>query len=189
MAEHTVDEQTRCCPYLSLKRKRGTRLEVPSRDHRCYSSGEPLDIPLSQEEYCLSSYHTHCPLYSGPPQVAPPATGMKKWFDRIPAGDRMTYIRIIIVIIVIVNIYIFAELVNAMRDTDATTAPSGVITATATLPALSPSLPTLNTTMGTTGPSPHTGGGADPNLSVVVTNTTPVSSVGSPSLFFPLINR
>jgi hypothetical protein len=188
MAEHTMDEQTSYCPYLSLKRKRGTRLDVPSPEHRCYSNDEPLEIPLSQEEFCLSPSHIYCPLYSGPPQAAPPATGIQKLIEQIPAKDRTTYIRVFVVIIVIANIYIFAELLNVIQGSAPTAAPNGTITATVVPSPFPTGMPTLLPTTGTTGMAPQPGTNTDPNLSVVVTNTMP-ASVGTPNLFFPVVNR
>src|SRR3954447_16192930 len=53
------------CPYLGLKQNRAIRFASPTPEHRCFVSGEPLEIPVDQASYCLSQGHVHCPLYMG----------------------------------------------------------------------------------------------------------------------------
>lgn len=53
------------CPYLGLRQNREVRFSTPSTEHRCYASGEAMQIPVDQSSYCLSQFHTQCPLYMG----------------------------------------------------------------------------------------------------------------------------
>ncbi len=53
------------CPYLGLKQNRAIRFAAPTPEHRCFVSGEPLEIPVDQASYCLAQGHVHCPLYMG----------------------------------------------------------------------------------------------------------------------------
>ena len=53
------------CPYVGLKQNRSIQFSTPTVEHRCYVSGDALDIPVDQASYCLSQFHTQCPLYMG----------------------------------------------------------------------------------------------------------------------------
>src|SRR6476619_6011202 len=60
-----MSEPTGHCPYLGLKQNRAIRFASPTPEHRCFVSGEPLEIPVDQASYCLAQGHVHCPLYMG----------------------------------------------------------------------------------------------------------------------------
>lgn len=53
------------CPYVGLKQNRSIQFSTPTAEHRCYVSGDALDVPVDQASYCLSQFHTQCPLYMG----------------------------------------------------------------------------------------------------------------------------
>lgn len=53
------------CPYIGLKQNRAIRFSTPTAEHRCYISGDAMDIPVDQASYCLTQFHTQCPLYMG----------------------------------------------------------------------------------------------------------------------------
>jgi len=53
------------CPYVGLKQNRSIQFSTPTAEHRCYVSGDALEIPVDQASYCLSQFHTQCPLYMG----------------------------------------------------------------------------------------------------------------------------
>ncbi len=53
------------CPYIGLKQNRAIRFSTSTAEHRCYISGDAMDIPVDQASYCLTQFHTQCPLYMG----------------------------------------------------------------------------------------------------------------------------
>lgn len=53
------------CPYVGLRQNKAIQFSTPTAEHRCYVSGDALDIPVDQASYCLSQFHTQCPLYMG----------------------------------------------------------------------------------------------------------------------------
>jgi spore germination protein GerM len=53
------------CPYVGLRQNRAVRFSTPSAEHRCHVGGEAMQIPVDQSSYCLSQFHTQCPLYMG----------------------------------------------------------------------------------------------------------------------------
>ncbi len=53
------------CPYVGLRQNKSIQFSTPTAEHRCYVSGDALDIPVDQASYCLSQFHTQCPLYMG----------------------------------------------------------------------------------------------------------------------------
>src|SRR3954467_15295453 len=92
------------CPSLGLKQNRAIRFASPTPEHRCYVSGEPLEIPVDQASYCLSQGHVHCPLYMGltvpttsdTPTVVGgalvvPAGGVRGWLTTLSPRDRAIY--------------------------------------------------------------------------------------------------
>src|SRR5258706_5895640 len=114
-------EPTGHCPYLGLKQNRAIRFASPTPEHRCYVSGEPLEIPVDQANYCLSQGHVHCPLYMGlslpttgeiaatPPGIAtPPPGGVRGWFASLSPADPATYTMLICMLVLIVAIYLLA---------------------------------------------------------------------------------
>jgi spore germination protein GerM len=117
-------EPTGHCPYLGLKQNRAIRFASPTPEHRCYVSGEPLDIPVDQGTYCLSQGHVHCPLYMGlslptttdaAPTVvggvvAAAPTGVRGWFATLSTRDRAIYAIMLGMLAVIMGVYLFAGL-------------------------------------------------------------------------------
>lgn len=53
------------CPFIGLKQNRAIRFSTPTAEHRCYINGEATEVPVDQASYCLSPFHTQCPLYMG----------------------------------------------------------------------------------------------------------------------------
>ncbi|HEU5101777.1 MAG TPA: GerMN domain-containing protein, partial [Roseiflexaceae bacterium] len=117
------------CPYLGLKQNRAIRFASPTPEHRCYVSGEPLEIPVDQASYCLAQGHVHCPLYMGltvpttsdaaaliggvPIQggaLAAPTGGMRGWLGTLSPRDRAIYAIMISMLAIIVAIYLFVGL-------------------------------------------------------------------------------
>src|SRR5262245_58808240 len=115
-------EPTGHCPYLGLKQNRAIRFASPTPEHRCYVSGEPLDIPVDQSSYCLSQGHVHCPLYMGlslpttndTPTVIGEAvaapSGVRGWFAALPPRDRAIYAIMIVMLAIIIAVYLFVGL-------------------------------------------------------------------------------
>jgi len=117
------------CPYLGLKQNRAIRFASPTPEHRCYVSGEPLEIPVDQAIYCLAQGHVHCPLYMGltlpttsdtPTLIGgipipggalgAPAGGMRGWLGTLSSRDRAIYAIMISMLAIIVAIYLFVGL-------------------------------------------------------------------------------
>jgi spore germination protein GerM len=117
-------EPTGHCPYLGLKQNRAIRFASPTPEHRCYVSGEPLDIPVDQANYCLSQGHVHCPLYMGlslptTTDAAPVAAagtavetsgGLGGWYASLSSRDRAVYAAMLGMLALIIAIYLFAGL-------------------------------------------------------------------------------
>ncbi|MDQ2997692.1 MAG: hypothetical protein M3R61_11625, partial [Chloroflexota bacterium] len=116
------------CPYLGLKQNRAIRFASPTPEHRCFVSGEPLEIPVDQSSYCLAQGHVHCPLYMGlsvpttsdaltaiggiatAGALVVPASGMRGWLGTLSARDRAIYAIMISMLAIIVAIYLFVGL-------------------------------------------------------------------------------
>jgi spore germination protein GerM len=60
-----MPERKPYCPYVGLRQNRAVRFSTPSAEHRCHVSGDAMQIPVDQSSYCLSQFHTQCPLYMG----------------------------------------------------------------------------------------------------------------------------
>lgn len=60
-----MSERKPYCPYVGLRQNRTVRFSTPSAEHRCHVSGDAMQIPVDQSSYCLSQFHTQCPLYMG----------------------------------------------------------------------------------------------------------------------------
>jgi spore germination protein GerM len=114
------------CPYLGLKQNRAIRFASPTPEHRCFVSGEPLEIPVDQASYCLAQGHVHCPLYMGltVPTTSDTLTpiggiataggalvassgGMRGWLGTLSPRDRAIYAIMISMLVIIVAIYLF----------------------------------------------------------------------------------
>lgn len=119
-----MTEPTGHCPYLGLKQNRAIRFASPTPEHRCYVSGEPLEIQVDQTNYCLSQGHVHCPLYMG---LTVPSTGdttavlaggaaaastagLRGWYGTLSPRDRAIYTFMIAMLALIVAIYLFVGL-------------------------------------------------------------------------------
>src|SRR6187401_1880168 len=125
-------EPTGHCPYLGLKQNRAIRFASPTPEHRCFVSGEPLEIPVDQSSYCLSQGHVHCPLYMGltvpttsdaiPTLVGgalvAPAGGMRGWLHSLSPRDRAIYTIMIAMLAIIVAIYLLVGLQTFFRRGD-----------------------------------------------------------------------
>ncbi len=111
------------CPYLGLKQNRAIRFASPTPEHRCYISGDPLEIPVDQASHCLSSNHVRCPLYTGlippttnagvvapaviaAPQAAAPS-GLRGWFRSLAPRDQAVYALMLAILAGIIGIYLF----------------------------------------------------------------------------------
>jgi spore germination protein GerM len=128
-------EPTGHCPYLGLKQNRAIRFASPTPEHRCYVSGEPLEIPVDQTSYCLSQGHVHCPLYMGltvpttsdaTPAIggaaaaaAVPVTGVRGWDSMLSPRDRMVYALMLAMLALIVAIYLFVGLQSFLARNNA----------------------------------------------------------------------
>lgn len=110
------------CPYLGLKQNRAIRFSSPTPEHRCYISGEPLEILVDQPGFCLSRNHVQCPLYMGLTAPSTPATlttasstaaaagGLRGWFGTLSPRDRVIYALMLGMLALIMLIYLFAGL-------------------------------------------------------------------------------
>src|SRR5512138_5085 len=116
-------EPTGHCPYLGLKQNRAIRFASPTPEHRCYISGEPLEIPVDQASYCLSQGHIHCPLYMGltipttsdatavlASAAAVSPSGLRGWYATLSPRDRTVYAIMLAMLAIIVAIYLFVGL-------------------------------------------------------------------------------
>lgn len=119
-------EPTGHCPFVGLKQNRAIRFSSPTPEHRCYVGGDPIEIPVDQTSYCLSRNHTQCPLYMGltqvtTPEVPPPVvpvpvpvpaaqTGMRAWLTSLPPRDRVVYLSMIALLVLILGVYIVVGL-------------------------------------------------------------------------------
>ena len=121
------------CPYLGLKQNRAIRFASPTPEHRCFVSGEPLEIPVDQSSYCLAPGHVHCPLYMGlsvpttsdalmpiggivtAGALVAPASGMRGWLGTLSPRDRAIYAIMISMLAIIVAIYLFVGLQTLFR--------------------------------------------------------------------------
>ena len=122
------------CPYLGLKQNRAIRFASPTPEHRCFVSGEPLEIPVDQSSYCLAQGHVHCPLYMGLSvpttsdvrtpiggmaiaggALVAPASGMRGWLGTLSPRDRAIYAIMISMLAIIVAIYLFVGLQTLFR--------------------------------------------------------------------------
>jgi spore germination protein GerM len=122
------------CPYLGLKQNRAIRFASPTPEHRCFVSGEPLEIPVDQASYCLAQGHVHCPLYMGltvpttSDALTPigsiataggvlvaPTGGMRGWLGTLSPRDRAIYAIMISMLAIIVAIYLFVGLQTLFR--------------------------------------------------------------------------
>src|SRR5262249_4488580 len=129
-----MTEPTSHCPYLGLKQNRAIRFASPTPEHRCFVSGEPLEIPVAQASYCLSQGHVHCPLYMGltlpttsdaptligglPPSggaLVAPSGGVRGWLGTLSPRDRAIYAIMISMLAIIVAIYLFVGLQTLFR--------------------------------------------------------------------------
>src|SRR5215210_1579167 len=127
-------EPTGHCPYLGLKQNRAIRFASPTPEHRCFVSGEPLEIPVDQASYCLAQGHVHCPLYMGltvPTMIdtptaiggiataggalVAPTSGMRGWLGTLSPRDRAIYAIMISMLVIIVAIYLFVGLQTLFR--------------------------------------------------------------------------
>jgi spore germination protein GerM len=133
------------CPYLGLKQNQAIRFASPTPEHRCYATGQALEIPTIQPDYqasyCLSSGHIRCPLYTGlglpsmPEPVGPARIalagapgGLRGWFGGLPLRDRAIYVGILTLLAVILAVYTVAGM-NLLRS-------NGIFGGDPSLPAL-----------------------------------------------------
>ena len=129
-----MTEPTGHCPYLGLKQNRAIRFASPTPEHRCFVSGEPLEIPVDQASYCLAQGHVHCPLYMGltvpttgdtpmpiggivtaSGALVAPTSGMRGWLGTLSPRDRTIYAIMISMLVIIVAIYLFVGLQTLFR--------------------------------------------------------------------------
>lgn len=166
-------EPTGHCPYLGLKQNRAIRFASPTPEHRCYVSGEPIEIPVDQSSYCLSQGHVHCPLYMGlsmpttsdtttrvEGMAAVSAGGLRGWLSTLSPRDRAIYASMLGMLALIVAIYLFAGLQTIFGRTSgvsATTAtPAPATLAPTEVPTAPPTaIPPTPTNLPTSTPSPR----------------------------------
>ncbi|MEM8529363.1 MAG: GerMN domain-containing protein [Chloroflexota bacterium] len=120
------------CPYIGLKQNQSIRFASPTAEHRCYVSGEPLNIPVDQANFCLSTNHVHCPLYMGlsMPTTATtisefgeapsrtPAQGLQGWLGTLSQRDRLIYTAILIALMVVITVYLIAGINALLQEND-----------------------------------------------------------------------
>ncbi len=114
-------EPTGHCPFVGLKQNRAIRFSSPTPEHRCYVQGDPIEIPVDQELFCLSRNHTQCPLYMGSsvpttaiplvPVATPlPASGLRGWMASLAPRDRLVYALMLVMLALVVAIYVIVGL-------------------------------------------------------------------------------
>ncbi len=159
-----MGEPTGHCPYLGLKQNRAIRFASPTPEHRCYISGEPLEIPVDQSSFCLAQGHVHCPLYMGltvpttsdqgatlvAPAVAP--SGVRGWFASLTPRDRSVYALMLAMLAVIVAIYLLVGLQTLLGGAGQ----NGVGGAPTGLPTSLPTAASLPSTTGAPTQAPPT---------------------------------
>ncbi len=125
------------CPHLGLKQNRAIRFATATPEHRCYVSGEAQEIPVEQDDYCLSHNHVHCPLYMGLsiPSISErdflqhatfSQDGVWSWFTALSLRDRIIYSVLIVVLLIIIGIYIATALQVLLGNDTATNQPTYV---------------------------------------------------------------
>ncbi|PMP84560.1 MAG: hypothetical protein C0183_05985, partial [Roseiflexus castenholzii] len=129
------------CPYLGLKQNRAIRFSSPTPEHRCYVSGEPVDIPVDQSAFCLSRNHVQCPLYMGLTLPSIPATvsssgatttapgGLRGWLRTLSPRDRAIYALMLGMLALIVLVYAIAGWQALTGTAPVTGAPSPITVA------------------------------------------------------------
>jgi spore germination protein GerM len=181
------------CPYLGLKQNRAIRFASPTPEHRCYVSGEPLEIPVDQTSYCLSQGHVHCPLYMGlsvptmndaptliggiPTQggaLVASTGGMRGWLGTLSPRDRAIYAIMITMLAVIVAIYLFVGLQTLFRR-DNEPIVGGVPTITTGTNTTQANQPTAESSTALTSPTASTGTGQ----AATSDTTNPTTSTGA----------
>lgn len=118
------------CPYIGLKHNQSIRFASPTSEHRCYLSGEPLNIPVDQASFCLSPNHVHCPLYmglsvpttattmseSGELSLGMPSQGLRGWLATLSHRDRLIYTAMLIALMMVITIYLIAGVNALLRE-------------------------------------------------------------------------
>lgn len=118
------------CPYIGLKQNQSIRFASPTSEHRCYVSGEPLNIPVDQAGFCLSTNHVHCPLYMGlsmpttattvsefgEASLGMPAQGLQGWLATLSQRDRLIYTAVLIALMVIITVYLVAGINAVLQE-------------------------------------------------------------------------
>lgn len=107
------------CPYVGLKQNRAVRFATPTPEHRCYITGEPIEIPVDQAQYCLAPGHIHCPLYTGSDltttgealaaaEYGTSTGGVRGWLASLSPRDRAVYLLMLLMLLLITLIYVIA---------------------------------------------------------------------------------
>lgn len=190
------------CPYLGLKQNRAIRFSSPTPEHRCYVSGEPVDIPVDQSAFCLSRNHVQCPLYMGLTLPSIPATvsssgatttapgGLRGWLRTLSPRDRAIYALMLGMLALIVLVYAIAGWQALTGTAPVTGAPSPITvappeTATATpAPLPSPSAtatppPPTPTALPTSTPSPQPNPSPTQEPVIIVPTALPTQPTGT----------
>ncbi|MCS6940126.1 MAG: GerMN domain-containing protein [Roseiflexus sp.] len=182
------------CPYLGLKQNRAIRFSSPTPEHRCYVSGEPVEIPVDQSAFCLSRNHVQCPLYMGLTLPSIPATvsspgaataapgGLRGWLRTLSPRDRAIYALMLGMLAIIILVYAIAGWQALTGGAPVTGAPSPTTVAapeTATpSPEPTPSatatpLPPTPTALPTSTPSPQPTPSPTPEPVIIVPTAIP----------------
>ncbi|MGC9038398.1 MAG: GerMN domain-containing protein, partial [Roseiflexus sp.] len=178
------------------------RFSSPTPEHRCYVSGEPVDIPVDQSAFCLSRNHVQCPLYMGLTLPSIPATvsssgatttapgGLRGWLRTLSPRDRAIYALMLGMLALIVLVYAIAGWQALTGTAPVTGAPSPITvappeTATATpAPLPSPSAtatppPPTPTALPTSTPSPQPNPSPTQEPVIIVPTALPTQPTGT----------
>ena len=187
-------EPSNHCPYLGLKQNRAIRFALPTPEHRCYVTGDAIDIPVEQSNYCLSQDHVHCPLYTGSmlpttlpvgeplPPIAP-SRGVGGWLGTLSPRDRAIYSLMVVLLGLIVAGYLFLGVQSLFNKPTAQQRPSSVAP-TAALVVIATPAPTaaVANELATPSPLPTSQPTPEPtlepttgNLIIIPTNVPPVA--------------
>ncbi|NWG19845.1 MAG: GerMN domain-containing protein [Chloroflexi bacterium] len=196
------------CPYLGLKQNRAIRFSSPTPEHRCYVSGEAIEIPVDQASFCLARNHVQCPLYMGltlpstpvassaPVAAVAPPGGLRGWFSTLSPRDRAIYALMIAMLAIIVLIYLFAGLQSlnsglSIVPTAAAPLPTsggaaGVPKTVTTTPSATvlpaTTVPPTPTALPTSTPSPQPSPSPTPEPALIVPTAIPTLPAASPTV-------
>ncbi|MFQ5398988.1 MAG: LysM peptidoglycan-binding domain-containing protein [Anaerolineae bacterium] len=103
------------CPHLGTLDDRQTALAFPTMGNHCYHSGRAVSVATAhQQEFCLTSNHTSCPVFrhnsASPPAETSPASDLVVARRRLGQwGRRLIPIFLILLVLLLIAFFGFNE--------------------------------------------------------------------------------